>query len=229
MHEDRAARAHWKGLYLSVSISSIVMFMLIIVQIIVYSLWSPPADAQGMYRLMRENWLLGILSMDFLYLIDCVLLAIIYLGVYMAVREWGESSMLIATTLGLLGIAAYFASNPVFEMLYLGGSYDPSLPLEAQASLLSAGRGFMETYKGTAFNIYYVLNTIYLFLATPVMRKSGLFSRATILAGFAAAVLMVIPSSAGTLGIVFSLASLIPWMFWLVQVSRAFRKLSARP
>ncbi|MEW6548526.1 MAG: hypothetical protein AB1407_03610 [Spirochaetota bacterium] len=216
----------WKGLFLCASISSILMFAFIIVQILVYSIWSPPGDAEGMYRLMRENWLLGLLSMDFLYIVDCVLLAIIYLGVYMAVRDWGESSMLIATVLGLLGIAAYFASNPVFEMLYLGRTYDPALPQEARSAMLGAGRGFMETYKGTAFNIYYVLNTVYLFLATPVMRKSGLFSRATIISGFAAAVLMVIPSSAGTLGIVFSLASLVPWMFWLFQVSKVFRKLS---
>ena len=167
---------------------------------------------------MKENWLLGLLCMDFLYIIDCALLAIIYLGIYMAVREWGESSMLIA---------AYFSSNPVFEMLYLGRSYDPALPQEARAAILGAGRGFMETYKGTSFNIYYVLNTVYLFLVTPVMGRSGLFCRPTIFAGFAAAVLMVIPSSAGTLGMVFSLASLVPWMFWLVQVSKVFRKLSA--
>jgi hypothetical protein len=38
--------------------------------------------------------------------------------------------------------------------------------------------------------------------------------------GLAAGILMIIASSAGTLGLYFSLASLVPWAIWLILVGR---------
>ena len=38
-------------------------------------------------------------------------------------------------------------------------------------------------------------------------------------------VLMIVPSSAGTIGLYFSLASLVPWAIWLVLVGRRFFQL----
>lgn len=220
--------SRWLALYRTAIGAMIAMFVLIILQIIIYSIWLPPSEALPMLELMRDNWLLGLLSMDLLYLVDCVLLAIIYLALYVAIRRYAESAMLIATVLGLLGIAAYFASNPAFELLYIGRSLAKSLTLEDKVLALGAGRGFMETYKGTAFNVYYVLNTLYLFIVTPVMHKSRLFGRACIIAGFSAAFFMIIPSSAGTVGLVFSLLSLLPWLVWLLLVAGSLRRLIRR-
>lgn len=212
----------WHGLYLAASWSARGMFALIIIQIAVYSIWQPPADAAGMLSLMETDWLLGLLSMDLLYLVDCVLLIVIYLALYVAIRKHGESAMLVATVLGCVGIAAYFSSNPAFEMLYLGQALRDGPPPAERQLMMAAGRSFIETYRGTAFNVYYVLNTLYLFLVTPVVRRSGLFDRVVVMTGFAAAILMLLPSSAGIAGLVASLASLVPWMIWLLAVSRRF-------
>ncbi|GAB6274515.1 MAG: hypothetical protein STSR0004_13780 [Peptococcaceae bacterium] len=78
----------------------------------------------------------------------------------------------------------------------------------------------LETYKGTAFDIYYVLNTIVLFVFSVVMLRSDIFSKTTAYLGILAGVLMVVPSSAGTIGLYFSLASLVPWAIWLILVAR---------
>jgi hypothetical protein len=86
----------------------------------------------------------------------------------------------------------------------------------------------LETYKGTAFDIYYVLNTIVLFIFSPVMLRSKLFSNATAYLGFLAGILMVVPSSAGTLGLYFSLASLVPWAIWLILVGQRLLQFSRR-
>lgn len=221
-------RNPWRGLYLSAGAAALLMAALIVTQIAVYAIWMPPGEAEGMLALMGRNPALGLLSMDLLYLVDSVLLVIIYLGLYVALRPYGESPMLIATALGLVGVAAYFASNPAFEMLYLGRAYAAAAAPEERAAVVAAARGFMEGYKGTAFNVYYVLNTLYLFVMTPVMGKGGLFGKTAVISGFAAAVLMIIPSSAGTVGLYFSLASLAPWLVWLVAVAPRFFGLAKR-
>ncbi|HKJ67318.1 MAG TPA: hypothetical protein VKA68_05135 [bacterium] len=129
--------------------------------------------------------------------------------------------MLIAVVFGIAEIAAYFASNPAFEMLSLSNQY-ASATTEAQRTMfLTAGHVMLETYTGTAFDIYYVLNTIVLLIFSDIMLRSNLFSNATAYLGSLAGILMIIPSSAGTLGLYFSLASLIPWAIWLVLVGQS--------
>ena len=170
--------------------------------------------------LFHKNWLLGLLSFDLLYIVDSVLLIFIYLALYVVLRKTGESSMLIAVVLGLVGIAAYFASNTAFEMLSLSNQYMTATTEAQKTMFLTAGQVMLETYTGTAFDVYYVLNTIILFIFSANMLRSKLFSKATAFLGILAGILMIVPSSAGTLGLYFSLASLLPWGIWLVLVGR---------
>ena len=66
-------------------------------------------------------------------------------------------------------------------------------------------------YKGTAFNSYYILNAVSLLVFASVMLRSKSFPRLVAVIGFVSGVLMVIPSTAGAIGLIFSLASLVPW------------------
>lgn len=136
--------------------------------------------------------------------------------------------MLIALVLGIIGVAAYFASNTAFEMLSLSNQYAAATTEAQKTMVLTAGQVMLETYKGTAFDIYYVLNTIVLFIFSPVMLRSRLFSNATAYLGFLAGVLMIVPSTAGTLGVYFSLASLFPWAIWLALVGQRLLQFGRR-
>jgi len=207
-------------MFIAGGVASFTMLVLMIIQIVVYGIWPPPTTVEGYFSLFRTNWLLGLLSLDLIYIVDSALLILIYLAVYFVLRKAGESVMLIALILGIVGIAAYFASNTAFEMLSLSTQYVAATTEIQKTTYLTAGQVMLETYKGTAFDIYYVLNTIVLFLFSPVMLRSRLFSNATAYFGFLAGILMIVPSTAGTLGLYFSLASLIPWAIWLVLVGR---------
>jgi hypothetical protein len=77
-------------------------------------------------------------------------------------------------------------------------------------------------WKGTAFDIYYVLNGIALFLISAAMLKSRFFTRNAAIIGFISAFLMLIPSNFGTVGLVFSLLSLIPWYVFTIMMARVF-------
>jgi len=196
------------------------MLVLMAIQIIVFVVWPPPSTVEGYFALFHNNWLLGLLSLDLLYIVDSVLLILIYLALYAVLKRAGESSMLIAVVLGLIGIAAYFSSNTAFEILSLSNQYAAATTEAQRTMFLTAGQVMLETYTGTAFDIYYVLNTIVLFIFSAIMLRSRLFSKTTAYLGILAGVLMIVPSSAGTLGLYFSLASLVPWAIWLILVAR---------
>lgn len=210
----------WKLLWKAGGTAALAMFVLMAIQIVVFIVWPPPHTAEGYFALFQENWLLGLLSLDLLYIVDSILLILIYLALYMALKRFGEAAMLIGLVFGITGVAAYFASNTAFEMLSLSSQYSAVTTEAQRVMILTAGQVMLETYKGTAFDIYYVLNTIVLFLFSPVMLRSNIFSKTTAYLGISAGILMIIPSTAGTLGLYFSLASLIPWAIWLILVSR---------
>jgi hypothetical protein len=212
--------ARWKGLCSAGSVAALSMLLLMILQIVIFTLWPPPTTVTGYFTLFNQNWFLGLLSFDLLYIVDSVLQILIYLALYVVLRRSGESFMLIALVLGIVGIAEYFSSNRAFEMLSLSHQYAAATTEAQQTMFLTAGQVMLETYTGTAFDIYYILNAIVLFILAPIMLRSGLFSKTTAYLGLAAGILMIVPSSAGTLGLYFSLASLVPWAIWLVLIAR---------
>lgn len=99
---------------------------------------------------------------------------------------------------------------------------------EERMILLAAGKGMLLEWQGTGFDAYYVLNGATLVIVSFLMLKDTVYGRTTAIIGLAAGFFMVIPSTAGTIGLVFSLLSLIPWYIFALRISMVFRKL-ARP
>lgn len=210
----------WGGLFKSGVWAGIAMLGIMILQIIIYTAWPPPQTTEGFFELIQQSWLLGLLSMDLLYILNNILLIPIYLALYAALKREAESAMLIALVLGLVGIAAYFASNTSFEMLSLSNQYAAATSDAQQTALLGAGHAMLATYRGTVFDVYYVLNAAALLIMAWVMLHSQVFSKTTAWFGLTSGILMIIPSTAGTIGLVFSLLSLVPWAVFLVLVMK---------
>jgi len=222
---EETADPRWKGLYKASGAAALTMLVLMVIQIIIFIAWPPPGTVDAYFTLFQNNWLLGLLSLDLLYIANNVLMILIYLALYAALKRASESSMAIALALGLVGIAAYFASNTAFEMLSLSNQY-AAATTEAQSTMfLGAGQAMLEIYKGTAFAVYYVLNAAALLIFAAVMLRSNIFSKVTAYIGILAGVLMIIPSTAGTLGLYFALASLVPWAIFSVLIARRFFQL----
>ena len=205
--------------------ASITMLVIMALQIGIYVTWPPPEAAEDFIALLNQNSLLGLLSLDFLYLINNAVLVLIYLPIYLVLREKESSWTLIALILGLVGIAAYFASNTSFEMLNISRLYAAAGTEAQKTALLGAAQALMAIYKGTAFNVYYVLNAVALLIFAIVMLKKKAFTKAAGIAGLISGVLMSIPSSAGAIGMIFALASLIPWAVFLVLMIPVFFRL----
>jgi len=70
-----------------------------------------------------------------------------------------------------------------------------------------------------------VLNGAMLLILAVVMLRSQVFSKITGWFALAAAILMTVPSTAGPIGMVFALLSLVPWAVFLVLAARRLLKL----
>ncbi len=214
--------SRWKNLYRVGGVAALTVVGIMVVQILIFVIWPPPETVEGFIDLMQDHPFLGLLSMDLLYILNNTILVLIYLALFFALRRSSETAVLIAMLLGVLGVAAYYASNTGFEMLSLSRQYVLAASEAERTALLGAGQALLAIYKGTAFDIYYVLNAAALLIFAVVMLRSKVFSKATGWVGLAAGVLMTIPSTAGTLGLIFSLASLVPWAVFSVMIARRF-------
>lgn len=215
----------WKNLYKLTGILSIVMSILIPLQIVIFLISPHPETIEGWFEMFHNNWLLGLIHMDLIYIIDNVIVAIIYLSLYFILKERNESLMAVAMLLGFLGLSAYFASNVAFEMLSISSQYYDATAGTDKSTFIAAGHLLISNWKGTAFDVYYVLNAITLLILSFVMLRSKVFSRKTAVIGLVSGIFMSIPSTAGTIGLVFSLLSLIPWILFIILIAGRLRKL----
>lgn len=219
-------KINFQPLYRVAQFLALTMLILIPLQIVIYVIAPPPDTVKGFFELYQQNPFLGLLSLDFLYLFNNMIIVIIYLALFVLLYREKPVTVLLALILGLIGIACYYPSNPAFEMLTLSNQYFQALP-EQQTIYLAAGEALMAGYTGTTFDVYYVLSTICLLLFAYALIKSHKFKKSVGLWGLASGFFMIVPSSAGVLGMIFSLLSLIPWVVFIALLMINFRKFTA--
>jgi hypothetical protein len=216
---DREEKYTWRGAVRVAGWAALASVALTFVQVWIYVQWPPPDTVEGFYALFAENSFLGLLSLDLLYIINNLLVLLVYLGLFLVLRSRYPSTVTVGLLLGAVGMAAYMASNTGFEMLSLAGAYEAA-DASGRIALLGAGEAMLAVFEGTAFDIYYILSGITLFLFAGAVFVSDRFSRAAGVWGLIAAGFMMIPSTAGTIGMVFALASLVPWVVFAFLAGR---------
>lgn len=204
--------------------SSLAMLILIPLQILIFAIEQPPQTAELWLALFEKHWFLGLIEMDLLYIIDNTLVALIYLALYHLLKDQKRALMQIALLLGLLGIAAYYSSNPAFELWEVQKQYAATSTVEVQQELLVIANSLILQWRETAFVTYYILNGICLILISYALLKSP-YPRKIGIIGMISGLLMSIPSTFGLVGMVFSLLSLVPWMLFLALLVPHFRRM----
>lgn len=219
---------NWSGLVRVGGFACVAMLVFTFIQFIVFIIWPPPDSVPGFFNLFQKNALLGLLSMDLIYIANNTVLILIYLALYTALKPVHASAALIALVLGLVGIAAYFSSNTAFEMLSLSRQYAAAVSEAQRTALLGAGHSMLSIYGGTAFDVYYVFNAATLLIFSVLIQRSPLFTKTIAALGLASGILMIIPSTAGTIGLFLSLASLLPWIIFLILIAPRLFRLSRK-
>ena len=129
--------------------------------------------------------------------------------------------MTIGLAIGLVGTTLFFASREAtFGMLSLSNQYAVASTDTERAMLLAAGQALLTIYNGTAFDLSYIFGGIVILILSVVMLQSNVFSKATAYVGIVMGVLMLVPPTVGTIGLLLSLVSLIPTLIWLIPIAR---------
>lgn len=137
--------------------------------------------------------------------------------------------MTIALVIGLVGTTLFFASREAtFDMLSLSNQYAAASADTERAMLLAAGQTVLAIYNGTAFDLSYIFGGVVILIFSVVMLQSNVFSKATAYVGIMMGILMLVPPTVGTIGLVLSLLSLVPTLIWLILIARRLAQLGER-
>ena len=211
----------WQTLHRVGGMAALAVLVLIPIQMVVFFLWPPPNSVIGWFTLFQDNPLVGLLDMDLLLIVDYLLLIGVFSALWASLRRANESLMAIALIVQLVATATYFASTVAFEMLTLSNQYTTATTDAERSIFLAAGQAMLATWQGTAFDVSYVLSALAILTVSAVMLRSHhLFSKTTGYAGLSAGVLALVPPTAGTIGVVLSLVSLVPMVIWLALIAR---------
>jgi hypothetical protein len=201
------------------------MILIIPIQVIIFLVVPMPETALGWLELYKDNPVMGLLHMDFLYIINNTFLILFYFVLFITLKKDKDNSWVnIALITGIIGAILYYASNRSIEMLYLTNRYYETTDTLIRQAYLSNVEMYLDVWKGTAFNIYYVLSAVSLLTFSFIMLKNTFYSRTTAIFGLVSGVLMIVPSSVGMIGMVSALLSLIPWVgFSFLVMKRLFK------
>ena len=206
-------------------VAALLSVVIILIAIPVYFINPPPSTVLGFFSLFQSSSLRGLLALDLLLVIANILSIPVFLALYVALRKASPSFMAIALALGLVGIAAYYASNTSFNMLALSQQYAAATSEAQKASLQAAGQAMLAIYTGTAFQVNYIIGAVALIIISVVMLRGGVFSKATAYLGILANTLalgLYLPA----IGIYVSIFSVLFLAVWEVLVGLRFFQLA---
>ena len=188
----------WKSLYriggVAALISGIFFRRNIAAEIDLFSEYKPPVTVSNWFVLLQSNRLLGLSYLNIFDIVNYALVGLMFLALYVALRRTNKSYMAIATILGFLGIAVYFASNTALSMLSLSEQYAAATTDTQRTILLAAGEAMLAinrfsspgAHPGTGGYVSLLLIAIAGMITSVVMLRSDVFNRATAYVGILA-------------------------------------------
>jgi hypothetical protein len=75
-------------------------------------------------------------------------------------------------------------------------------------------------WMGTAFSVGYVIQSVALLIISVIMLRSTMFGKATAYLGILMSAMMLLPPTAGTIGLILSVGSVFPLEIWCVLIGR---------
>jgi len=212
-------------LYRAGVIATTFMVTMIPVQIAFFLIWPHPTNIVDWFTLFNNNWIIGLISFDFLYLLSMIAAIFLYIALFIALFENQKSLSLLAFIIGLIGLAIYFPSNTSLEMLSISKQYLNASTEYDKGLFIASGHTLYSIWKGTAYSVYYVLNGVTLILFFLAMIKDSKFRKSTSYIGLTSGILMTVPATAGIIGMTMAMLSLLPWSIFSILVIQDFSKI----
>ena len=202
----------WKGLYKVGGAAALIAAVLLAIEIIVFTAYPLPSTVIDYFTLFQSNRLIGLLDLYLLEIPAYALFVPMFLALYAALRRANESYMALATTLAIIGIAVFLATNNPCSMLSLSDQYTAATTDAQRSQVLAAGQAMLANTNRRAvegFNMGLLLVSVAGLIVSVVMLRSNIFSKVTAYVGILTNAL----SLADYFRLAFVLAAVLPLLF----------------
>jgi hypothetical protein len=221
---NKTSDKKWCSLHKAAGAAALISAVFFPIQIIIFFISPPPSSIIGWFTLFQTHKLFGLLDLDLLLMADEVLVILIFLALYVALRQASESLMAIGTALGLASAVLFITPNPAFAMLSLSDQYAAAGTEAQKAMYLAAGQVMITNWQGSAFQVAYFLGSLAPILISLIMLRTKLFNKATAYMGILAnglALGLYVPR----IGVYISIFSVVFLLAWYVLLARGFFRL----
>jgi hypothetical protein len=183
----------------------------------------PPSGALDWFRLLQDNQFLGLLLLDLFDIVNYLLVGLIFLALYGALRRANQVAMTVATASALVGVAVYLASNQAFAMLALSNRYAAASTDAMRTRFLAAGEALLAIHNSSGIHLGLLLVALAGLIASVVMLRSRVFGKTTATVGVVANSLVltyfVALPLAPTIAFLFPAASAPFRLLWYILIA----------
>ena len=209
--------SRWRSLYRIGAVAALVSVVVIPITIVAFFIW--PLWPDNILDLIQQDWLSGLMGLDFGYLISNVFAVPFFLVLYVTLKEVDEGWALVALALGLIGLACLVPARPIPEMFALSDQYAAATTEAERASYLVASEAMLTRFHGMAYHAHYVLGSASLLISSFLMLRSTTFNRATAYVGIVTNI-VVFGLYVPAVGVWISMLSVVGYLIWYVLIAR---------
>lgn len=231
---SQTVNSDWRSLCriggIAALIAGIIFRRNISAEIFLFTGQTAPNTVADWFQLLQSNSILGLSLLNIFDVVNYALLGLMFLALYVALKQSNRSCMTIATAFSLTGIAVYFASNTSFSMLSLSNQYAAATTETQKSVVLAAGQTMLAVNQGMGVYMSFLLLAAASLLVSVVMLRSQLFGNITAYIGVLASVFDLIYCVTFAFmpeldALLLSAAGLC-LMFWHILVGRKLYKLN---
>jgi hypothetical protein len=196
--ERKTSESDWKGLYLvgggAALFAGVLFRRNIAAEIELFSSQKPPVAVGNWFELLQSNRFLGLSYLNIFDIVNYVLVGLMFLALFAALKREYKSSMVIAASLGFLGIGVYLATNTAFSMLSLSDQFAAETTDAQRNLILAAGEALLVINRfsspgaqpGSGGLLSLLLIAATGMITSSVMLKGGRFNKITAYVGILA-------------------------------------------
>jgi len=176
------ANSNWKNLYMIAGVVALTLLIYsLATMVILLGLGSPPATAQEILEMLRQNRLMGLLRLDALTTLIMPLYYLLLLGLYLALRKTHEMGATLTLLLGCAGLTLFLAAPSFVSWIALSDKFALATDETQKTLLLAAGESILVTdlwHSSSAFVGGLLLQSSTLLISL-VMLRGNTFSKST--------------------------------------------------
>jgi hypothetical protein len=227
-----ADQPNWRILYRAGATAPLIALAFYLSQFLIFfTKETHPTTPEGWFNLFGRSKVLGLFLLNALDVISITLLGLMFLALYVALRQASPSLAAIAAFLAFLGIAVFVSSRSeaVSATLSLSDRYAAARTEVERSQILAAGEAIHAPIRATPETTGFGLVAMAGLILSVVMLQSQRFDRATAYVGIPAGLvtlanhisIVIAPSLAA---ILMPLNGLL-WLVWWLLISRGLFQL----